>query len=178
MNTDGCPNSSDSDGDGVYDSLDDCPYTPEGFLVDRKGCPLPSPPLQYKIIPPKSATLTKNNTLIFKGIRFKSGKDTFTPYAYKPLDDLTQYLFNNRNKNIEIQGHTDNTGDETYNQILSEKRANAVRMYLLKKGISPSRLSVRGYGPNRPIAKNYSKRGRLLNRRVEIKFLDRKYSRP
>ncbi len=70
---------------------------------------------------------------------------------------------------MEIQGHTDSVGDRNYNQKLSERRAETVKAYLVLYGIDVSRMTVRGFGPDRPVAENDTEEGRALNRRVELK---------
>ena len=71
---------------------------------------------------------------------------------------------------VEVQGHTDSTGDKTYNQKLSEKRADAVAEYIIKHGISPERISSRGYGETKPVASNETKEGMQKNIRTEFYF--------
>jgi outer membrane protein OmpA-like peptidoglycan-associated protein len=73
---------------------------------------------------------------------------------------------------VAIEGFTDSTGSEERNQVLSEQRANAVREALLEMGISPGRITTRGYGKSLPVASNATEAGRQLNRRVEILLSD------
>jgi OmpA-OmpF porin, OOP family len=75
----------------------------------------------------------------------------------------------NTELNLDISGHTDNTGDATKNQTLSENRAQSVKDYLIKKGVEESRITSAGYGPDQPVADNTTAAGRAKNRRVEIK---------
>ncbi|MBS3805029.1 MAG: OmpA family protein [Oleiphilaceae bacterium] len=72
---------------------------------------------------------------------------------------------------IQIEGHTDSTGAQSYNQLLSEKRASSVRDFLLNQGIAPNRTRATGYGPRYPIASNDTAQGREQNRRVELKLV-------
>jgi OOP family OmpA-OmpF porin len=74
---------------------------------------------------------------------------------------------------VEVAGHTDSTGSETYNQGLSERRANSVKDYLTSQGVTATRLSAKGYGEAQPVASNDTKEGRAENRRVELIVLDR-----
>ena len=67
-----------------------------------------------------------------------------------------------------VEGHTDSVGNDSYNQKLSEKRAGAVRDYLVRQGIESSRITVRGYGESRPVATNATEEGRAQNRRADI----------
>jgi OOP family OmpA-OmpF porin len=78
------------------------------------------------------------------------------------------YLSANPSNPLTIEGHTDSIGSTQYNQRLSERRANAVRKYLIEKGISSSRIRIVGYGEQRPIADNKTPEGRALNRRAEF----------
>jgi outer membrane protein OmpA-like peptidoglycan-associated protein len=82
------------------------------------------------------------------------------------LEKLVTILKEYPDTNIEVQGHTDSKGSDNYNQRLSERRANSVSSYLRNKGVSPSRLTTKGYGENAPIASNDSDDGRSQNRRV------------
>jgi len=72
----------------------------------------------------------------------------------------------------EVAGHTDNRGAAQYNRILSQRRAETVRSYLVSKGVDPARLTARGYGPDAPIADNGTQSGRAANRRVELRRVD------
>jgi OOP family OmpA-OmpF porin len=69
---------------------------------------------------------------------------------------------------VEVQGFTDSIGTEEYNQGLSERRANAVKDYLVERGVNPEKISAKGYGELNPVASNDTKEGRALNRRVEF----------
>ena len=88
--------------------------------------------------------------------------------ARQMLDEAVEVLKVNPDVNVEVQGHTDNVGDPDYNVGLSERRANAVRDYMISKGIPSSRLRAKGYGMTRPHFSNDSEQGRALNRRVEL----------
>lgn len=91
--------------------------------------------------------------------------------VYPTLKKLADILNNKTNKNISIEGHTDNWGEKEYNQILSEKRAMSVYYALVQRGVKPERLSIIGHGMNKPIASNINEAGRQQNRRVEIYVL-------
>ena len=84
------------------------------------------------------------------------------------LDVVAQSLIDNPEIRIEIAGYTDNTGSATVNTRLSQARALAVRAYLARKGVTPTRMVARGYGPSGPIATNTTVAGRAQNRRVEL----------
>jgi OOP family OmpA-OmpF porin len=86
------------------------------------------------------------------------------------LDEVAQLLAKNPTARLNIEGHTDSTGSIQLNQQLSQSRADAVKNYLVQKGIDPVRLNASGYGSSRPIVSNASPEGRRKNRRVELKL--------
>ena len=90
------------------------------------------------------------------------------PTSFFELDKLVQYLTTSSNTTIKISGHTDNTGNQDQNKILSEARAKAVADYLIIKGIDKTRISFIGYGGLKPIATNDTDNGKKQNRRVEF----------
>jgi len=100
---------------------------------------------------------------------FDSNKADLRPDALPELDKVAEWFASHPEAEADIEGHTDNTASANYNQTLSERRAKAVREYLISKGISPDRLSYAGYGYSRPVAPNDTPEGRQKNRRVEIK---------
>ncbi len=104
-------------------------------------------------------------------IYFDVGKATLRSESFKSLDNLAELLKVKDEMVIEIAGHTDNTGDKNANLRLSQARAEAVRDYLIKKGIAPSRIIARGYGDTQPVATNDTEEGRQMNRRVEIRII-------
>jgi outer membrane protein OmpA-like peptidoglycan-associated protein len=115
--------------------------------------------------------LEKEEKIILRGINFASGKAVIPPSEYPVLDQVVEVLKANKNVTVEIGGHTDAVGTETYNQGLSERRAHSVRNYLIQRGISASRLSARGYGEYQPVASNTTREGRSQNRRIEFTVL-------
>ena len=104
-------------------------------------------------------------------IFFNTGKATLKSASFLELDRTTEFLNNNPDMEIEIGGHTDDVGSETYNQKLSQARAQSVADYLIGKGIATARLKVVGYGELQPISFNNDEEGRQTNRRVEFKVL-------
>ena len=134
----------DSDGDGVYDKDDQCPDTPKGAIVDSRGC------------------------WVVKGVIFDYKKWDIKEEFNSNLSNIVDVLQKNPNMNIRIEGHTDNIGSMEYNIDLSQKRAQAVKNYLVGKGINESRVSIVGFGYKKPIAPNDTEEGRSLNRRAEI----------
>lgn len=157
----GCVVNHDEDNDGVPDSLDRCPHTRAGQQVDGVGCPVLFKVEQGKPVAP----------LILKGVNFATNRSTLTPDSYATLDEVAASLNAHPEVHIQISGHTDATGSRAHNVELSLERAVAVRSYLASKGVSPDRMSVKGYGPDRPIATNKTAAGRALNRRVEIELV-------
>ncbi len=115
--------------------------------------------------------IAPNATMILHNIFFDFNSYTLKPQSYVELKKLVHFLLENPSIKIEIQGHTDNIGSQSYNLKLSQQRAETVRTYLIKHGISPDRLIAKGYGDSKPIASNTTSQGRALNRRVEIKII-------
>ena len=103
-----------------------------------------------------------------RNIYFDLNKYEILPSSESELDLLLGLLQANPKLQIEIAGHTDNTGNKAANQTLSENRAKAVSTWLISKGISAGRLSVKGYGDEKPIASNNSEEGKQRNRRTEF----------
>jgi OmpA-OmpF porin, OOP family len=111
----------------------------------------------------------KNYTL--DNVHFDVGKATLRPESFTELEELVAYLKNKEDIKIEIAGHTDNVGKDADNLKLSQQRADAIRNYVLKKGIQPSRVTAKGYGTAEPVADNDTDEGRQLNRRTEVRVL-------
>lgn len=112
---------------------------------------------------------------VLRNIYFDFNKATFKPESYNELNNLERMLQQNPLLKVEISGHTDNVGKKVYNQILSQKRAEAVKDFLTKKGIDSRRVTAVGYGSTKPLASNDDEEdGRELNRRVEFKVLSDK----
>jgi outer membrane protein OmpA-like peptidoglycan-associated protein len=102
------------------------------------------------------------------GILFDIDSDQLKAVAKNNINDLSKTLNKYKDTNVLIEGHTDNTGTEQHNQVLSDKRAASVSRYLTSQGVAAQRVSEKGYGPSQPVADNSSESGRRLNRRVEI----------
>ncbi len=116
-----------------------------------------------------SYELPKTYTL--KDVRFDTNRATLKPESYKSLNELAEFMLLKKSLIIELAGHTDSEGEEEANQILSQKRAEAVRNYLIKKGVSPKRMTAAGYGETQPIATNSTEQGKALNRRTEVRII-------
>jgi OOP family OmpA-OmpF porin len=113
-------------------------------------------------------------TMPLKNIFFNSNESDLLIESYKELDQLITFLNELPQANIEINGHTDNTGNEAFNQRLSTFRAKAVAHYLMEGNIDPARITYKGHGSTIPIAPNNSDEGKLQNRRVEFILRDKK----
>jgi len=109
-------------------------------------------------------------------ILFEVDKAVIQPGAAKNLDYLASILKEYPDHKLLIEGHTDSTGPEDYNQALSEERAYAVMGYLISKGLDPEMMEARGYGETRPVASNATPEGRQQNRRVDIIILNKELS--
>jgi outer membrane protein OmpA-like peptidoglycan-associated protein len=171
VNGDGCPIALDSDGDGVPDNVDKCPGTPKGVPADATGCMIlfqreAAPPQPGA--PPRPGAPPPRPTLILRGVNFRTGSSVLTPDSYAVLNQVAASLLANRDIRIEIAGYTDNTGPIGVNLRLSQSRAAAVRAYLARKGVTPTRMLARGYGSRGPVASNTTTAGRAQNRRVEL----------
>lgn len=103
-------------------------------------------------------------------ILFDSDKAELKPAARTNLTKVAGVLNEYPKTNLQIEGHTDSQNTDSYNQTLSERRADAVKTYLIDQGVSPGRMDTRGYGESMPIASNDTSEGRSQNRRVEVKI--------
>lgn len=149
----GCP---DRDGDGIADKDDKCPDTPG--LKEKQGC-----------MPEEAKKFSGS----IQGIKFASGKAEITPDSATHLDEVVGVLTEYPSIHLRIEGHTDSVGNAEKNQTLSQARADAVRNYLIGKGIEADRLESEGFGETKPIQDNKTARGRAANRRIEFKISSR-----
>ncbi|WP_372474009.1 thrombospondin type 3 repeat-containing protein [Capnocytophaga sp. ARDL2] len=179
----GCP---DTDKDGVPDSEDKCPTTPGP--KENQGCPWPdmdgdgvpdkddecpsvAGPASNKGCPEVKAETIKKLNDYGKVILFNTGKFTFQQSSYKVLDSMAEIMKEFPNAKFAIEGHTDSTGSDKINQPLSANRANAVKEYLISKGISANRLTSEGFGSSKPVDTNATAAGRANNRRTEVRLV-------
>jgi outer membrane protein OmpA-like peptidoglycan-associated protein len=149
----GCP---DTDADGVADHLDKCPKL-KG-LITNNGCP------EIKVEDQKKLDV------LIKNINFQSNSDILLTTSFASLNKAIEILKLDVNYNLEISGHTDNSGNAMKNLELSDKRANAVKAYLIKNGIEAARLNAVGYGDTVPLYQNTTAINKAKNRRVELKL--------
>jgi outer membrane protein OmpA-like peptidoglycan-associated protein len=183
----GCPG--DEDGDGVLDGLDRCPRTPTGAAISPNGCPTgqgaaarPAPGVPPEATPPQAAAPRPQPTGrtpaaaraqivagVLPGVGFAPGTARLRPESYMALDSIAEILQADTAVRVEIGAHTDNAGIAAQNQHLSNLQADAVRTYLVTKGVNFQQVQARGYGGSVPLTTDNTPRGRLANRRVEIK---------
>lgn len=141
----------DSDGDGVADSKDACPGTPPGTRVDARGC-----------VPQKATVETLKLNILFP-----TNSDVVTEKYQGEVKKVADFLNKYPDVTVTIEGHTDSQGAESYNQTLSQRRADSVKAQLVNRyGIAPERVNAVGFGESRPVASNDTAAGRAENRRV------------
>jgi len=118
----------------------------------------------------KTNLLTNNNQPSAINILFESGKSDINPIFYSELDKFVNFLKKHPESTMDIIGHTDNIASNNYNLLLSKKRANTVKSYIVSQGILASKIKAMGVGKTYPVATNTTKNGRELNRRIEAKI--------
>jgi outer membrane protein OmpA-like peptidoglycan-associated protein len=182
---DGC--AADTDGDGVPDSLDRCPDTKAGARVGVDGCEaaapraetMPAAPagsealVESDVAPKRPAAASMapaaGSTTVLKGVNFASASATLLPESMAVLDAVAAALKADGSAAVEIGGHTDSSGSAALNRRLSQRRAEAVRAYLVSKGVPAASLTAKGYGADMPVGDNATADGKAANRRVELK---------
>lgn len=153
----GCPEEKDSDKDGLIDIEDECPYT--AGPIENNGCPIIKKEEQSVI------------DFAIKNLEFELDKDIIMESSKPYLDELAALLVAKNDWNIHLAGHTDNSGEEMYNFVLSKKRSFAVQKYLMGKGVKKDRIQAEYFGEYMPVSTNETPQGRQKNRRVEMKFV-------
>ncbi|MCW9065975.1 MAG: OmpA family protein, partial [Ignavibacteriaceae bacterium] len=118
---------------------------------------------------PKDDVIQMNVPIVLEGITFAFNKSDISPESDKVLMEALKTLQVHSNITVEISGYTDNVGSDSYNQKLSERRANAVKAWLVAKGISADRIIAVGFGESNPRVPNDTEENRRLNRRIEFK---------
>jgi len=172
----GCP--LDTDGDGVSDNQDKCPTVPAPDTED--GCPVVPKVVdsdgdgiadEQDKCPTVAAPGTADGclpVLTLRGVNFDNASASLRPEAFATLDEAAATLKQWGDTKVEVAGHTDSLSTDEYNLQLSQRRAEAVRDYLVGKGIAAERLTARGYGEANPVGDNATEQGRFANRRVEL----------
>lgn len=107
-----------------------------------------------------------------QGVQFETASAQLTKESYAKLQDLLDYLLANTEARVEIAGHTDSEGDANENMMLSKKRAEAVKTYLVDNGVMEKQVETTGYGESRPVATNDTEEGRQANRRTEVRIIE------
>jgi len=162
---DGCPDP-DNDGDGIADEEDECPSEPETVngVDDEDGCPDEGA---------SGVEVSEGEIEIEDRVFFDTDRATIKQKSYSVLEEVASALEANPEiEKVRIEGHTDADGRDLYNLALSQRRSNAVREFLVDRGVDPSRLESKGYGEAEPIASNDTEEGRRKNRRVEMTILE------
>ena len=179
----GCP-IPDTDGDGINDEQDKC-ITEKG-VARYQGCPVPDTdkdgvndeedkcrneagPVSNFGCPVIAQAVIDKINYAAKNIFFATASAKLLPKSFKSLNEVAKILSTDNTLKLDIDGHTDSQGKPERNQILSDNRANAVKTYLISKGIDESRLLAAGHGQDQPVAENKTAAGRAKNRRVEMK---------
>lgn len=191
---DGCPDA-DNDGDGLLDAADGCPGEPEDKdgHQDEDGCPdcdddgdgVPECPQLVDLCPEKPAAtpdgcppyklvvVTQAKIEIKQTIFFEYKKAIIKNVSYGLLDEVALVLRDNPRIRVRIEGHTDDRGSDVFNLGLSQQRADAVREFLISRGIEAARMEAKGFGETMSIASNRTEPGRAQNRRVEFVITER-----
>ena len=170
------PMKPDTDGDGLDDFQEVTQYktnpakldTDEGLVADGVEVNRGTNPLDPNDDLEKEEQIKRavGTEIILEGIVFDTGSAKIRPSSKVTLDKVAKTLIENPELEVEIQGHTDSVGKHASNVKLSQSRAESVAKYLVDKGISASRMTTKGMGPDRPVASNDTAEGRQLNRRI------------
>ena len=121
----------------------------------------------------EEVVVEKEEVIVIRDVHFEFDKSDLSDYSKEMLDDAANVINQVSDKypalKVDVSGHTDSTGSDGYNQGLSERRANAVKQYLIRKGVEPGRLNTYAYGESKPVATNDTAEGRAQNRRAETR---------
>jgi len=176
----GCPG--DEDADGVLDGLDRCPRTPAAANVNAAGCvqgqsirqpaPVPTDTTPPSKTPgPRAAVGLAGAAMVLENVTFSTGSARLQQGAYVELDSIAKVLIANPGLRVEIGGHTDATQSSADDLHLSTLRAEAVRNYLVARGVPFQQVVATGYGSTMPRTADTTPRGRAANRRIELRPL-------
>ncbi|WP_462382089.1 OmpA family protein [Pseudomonas sp. Marseille-QA0892] len=142
----------------------------QGASAERAQARLDARDAQIKKLQEQmNAKQTDRGTVVtFGDVLFDLNRSELKPAGMRDVQNLAQFLRDNPDRKVIIEGYTDSTGSDSYNQSLSERRAMSVKSALVRMGVEPSRLTTQGYGKEYPVADNNSQSGRAMNRRVEV----------
>lgn len=144
------------------------------FYIDDVSV-IPLDPPDIPVTPPMvwsdGKEVKPEETYVLKNIQFEFDQYVLLPVSFPELDRVVDILSRQPAWRAELSGHTDYIGSEEYNLELSRNRANSVRSYLISKGVDPSRLTANGYGKQKPLVPDKDDNSRMINRRVEVRFL-------
>jgi outer membrane protein OmpA-like peptidoglycan-associated protein len=140
----------------------------DSALVQRDQANAETARVQAELDALKATPTSRGMVLTLGDVLFDTGRAELKPGATRKLDQLGQFLAEHPDRRVQIDGFTDSVGTDSYNEELSQRRANAVRTALLSRGVDASRIGTEGYGKSYPVADNADSGGRQLNRRVEV----------
>ncbi|MBK7970058.1 MAG: OmpA family protein [Bacteroidetes bacterium] len=138
------------------------------FYSDHFSCKNPADIKNAYLLNVELSPAQTGGKVVLKNVFFDTNLFNLKAESFPELDKLVNFMKNSPAISIEVSGHTDSTGDKQKNQTLSQNRAKSVYDYLLQKGITPQRLTFKGYGDSSPVATNDTDEGRALNRRTEF----------
>jgi OmpA-OmpF porin, OOP family len=141
-------------------------YNPKTIIVDPKDMDTTRNVVVKDIKLSRSGDAVRLNHLIFA-----QGKSTIEPQSFPELDEIGLMMQENPKIEIQLEGHTDNVGSADANLKLSQERVDAVKSYLVKKGVKKSRIQTKAFGGSRPLKNEMTPEARVLNRRVEMRIL-------
>jgi OOP family OmpA-OmpF porin len=140
-------------------------YNPSTVIVDPKDIDANRRVFRdIRLIP-------KGQTIILDHLIFAQGKSLIDPKSYSQLDEVVEMMKENSNIEIQLEGHTDNVGGSKANLALSQKRVEAVKRYMVDKGISKGRIQTKAFGGSQPLRNEMTPEARAANRRVEMRIL-------
>jgi len=145
-----------------------CPVAAQIAAAPEPVAAAPAAPAPAYVAPAPTPAPAPPQKLVLEGVNFDFDKATLRQEDIAIINRDVASLDKWGNVNIEVAGHTDSRGSDEYNLNLSQQRAEAVRTYLISKGIAEDRLSAKGYGESQPIAGNATDEDRFKNRRVEL----------
>ena len=140
-------------------------YNPRTVLVDPKDIDVNKQVVRDIELIPNGETIRLNHLI------FAQGKAVIDPKSYSELDELVQMMKENTRIEIQLEGHTDNQGNSKLNMDLSQKRVDAVKKYIVSKGVAKDRVETKAFGGSKPLSNEMTQEARALNRRVEVRIL-------